>query len=101
MQRILELFIIIHLKCVFVFRREYQLKCAEILVQDITTAHDCNLDQSLWKSAYYQVIEVIRTMIHNTHVGGDQEQWEPRMLEQHLAAILDDVSNIKNSNIPR
>ena len=68
-------------------RREYQLKCTEILVKDIHTAHDCSLDQSLWKTAYYQIIEVMRKMI-----GSGDDQWEPRMLEQHLSAVLDDVS---------
>ena len=68
------------------FRREYQLKCMEILLFDIRAANEQNLDQSLWKTAYYQLIELMRKMI-----AAHDDNWEPRMLEQHLDAILDDV----------
>ena len=73
-------------------RREYQLKCMEILLFDIRAANEQGLDQSLWKTAYYQLIELMRKMIASR-----DENWEPRMLEQHLDAILDDVSGTNDA----
>ena len=74
---------------VYFFRREYKLKCMEILCVDIDSAHNCHLDQSLWKTAYYQPIELIRRMIQN-----HDDQWEPGILEQNLSAIIEDVSDM-------
>lgn len=70
-----------------VFRQEVQVKYGQIVLLDPDVANKHNVEQALWKSAFYQVIEVFRRIIMEENT--DEEGKEKA--KQHLLALLEEV----------
>jgi hypothetical protein len=65
------------------FRVEIQRRLHDALLLDVEFSSKKNIEQMLWKSVFYQVIEMLRPQIAE---GSDSDA------KQQLMAVLDDVS---------
>lgn len=65
------------------FRLELQQKLEQIILLDVEVASKHNVEQVLWKSVYYQVIEMFRRQL--------SEDKEDDSLKTRLSKILDEV----------
>lgn len=65
------------------FRHELQQKLEHIILLDVEVASKHNAEQLLWKSVYYQVIEMFRRQLSE-----DKEGEGPKT---ELSKILDEV----------
>ena len=72
-------------------RQELQSKYEQVVLLDIDLANKHNIEQMLWKSAFYQIIEFLRK---NT-----LEEVAGEMYRQHLIALLEEV--IATANLLR
>jgi hypothetical protein len=68
------------------FRVEIQRRLQEALLVDVELSNKKNIEQMLWKSVFYQVIEMLR---HQIAEGSDSDA------KQQLMTVLDDVSRAK------
>ena len=69
-------------------RQELQSKYEQVVLLDIDLANKHNIEQMLWKSAFYQIIEFLRK---NT-----LEEVAGEMYRQHLIALLEEVMTTAN-----
>ena len=69
-------------------RQELQSKYEQVVLLDIDLANKHNIEQMLWKSAFYQIIEFLRK---NT-----LEEVAGEMYRQHLIALLEEVMATTN-----
>ena len=64
------------------FRAEIQRRLHDALLQDVELSNRKNVEQLLWKSAFYQVIEMLR---HKISEGGEDDA------KQELLTVIDEV----------
>ena len=69
-------------------RQELQSKYEQVVLLDIDLANKYNIEQMLWKSAFYQIIEFLRK---NT-----LEEVAGEMYRQHLISLLEEVMATAN-----
>lgn len=64
------------------FRAEIQRRLQDALLQDVELSSKKNVEQLLWKSAFYQVIEMLRHKLSE----GDEDD-----ARQDLLTVIDEV----------
>lgn len=72
--------------CIFYFRAELLQLYERCLLLDIEFSDNQNVDQILWKNAFYQVIEKFRQLLKDPNVEN------PEQIRNRLLELLDEVN---------
>lgn len=71
------------------YRFDLQNKCEQIILLDLDVATKQNVEQLLWKSVYYQLIEIYRNQLAEEH---SNKTPTTQCIKEQLFAVLDEVN---------